>query len=101
MEKIQSVLRTIKLTMKTRRWKASNLAKEMGMSESWLSKVLGGGIKLTVEDLITIADILRVPPGILFPVNENIDDPDSKPMTFEEWFDKRVDKALEKKLGHK
>lgn len=101
MNSYEAVLRFIELALESRGWNQSRLAKEMGMSDSWVSRVLGGDIELSVAMLLKIAEVLMVAPASLLPVIEDQNKEGVKPMTFEEYCRKIVQEEVEKALSKK
>ena len=101
MKNYEAVLRLIDLELEKRGWNQSRLAKEMGMSDSWVSRVLGGDIELSVPMLLKIAETLMVAPASLLPIIELQGMEAAKPMTFEEYCRKIVQEEVEKALSKK
>lgn len=101
MNSYEAVLRFIELAVENRGWNQSRLAKEIGMSDSWVSRVLGGDIELSVPMLLKIAEMLMVAPASLLPVIELQNKEGAKPMTFEEYCRKIVQEEVEKALSKK
>jgi len=102
MNAYEAVLRFIELAVEKRGWNQSRLAKEMGMSDSWVSRVLGGDIELSVPMLLKIAETLMVAPASLLPIIEVQNKEGSvEPMTFEEYCRKIVQEEVEKALSKK
>ncbi len=103
MDQYDSVLHLIELALEKKGWKPTRLAKEMGMSDGWISKVLHGEIKLKVEVLLKIAEALVVSPASLLPVLPIREGENQDPMTFEEYCRKivqaEVERAVKKALS--
>lgn len=97
----EDVLRLIALAIENKGWKPAKLAKEMGMSESWISRVMSGDIRLSVPMLLRIAETLKECPGNLLPVLPTREGVDEKPMTFQEYCRKIVREEVEKALQAK
>lgn len=95
MDHYQAVLRFIELAIQKKGWKPTRLAKEMGMSDGWISKVLSGDIALKVDMLLKIADTLTVSPASLMPVLPIREGDGNQEMTFEEYCDKIVQQKVE------
>ena len=92
MNSYEAVLRFIDLALEKRGWNRSRLAKEVGMSTGWLSKIMNGDIRLSVPMLLKIAKILRVAPASLLPIIEDQNKEDSgEPMTFDDYYRKIVE----------
>lgn len=105
MDRYEAVLRFIDLALENRGWNRTKLAKEMGMSKGWISKIMSGDVKLSVPRLLQIAEKLMVPPASLLPIIEAPGQEGAEPMTFEDYCRKivqpiiqqEVEKALSKK----
>jgi transcriptional regulator with XRE-family HTH domain len=54
------------------------IANSLGMSQSWLSKIVNGHRNVDVSDLYRIAHLLGVSPAELLPFNPTEPQPDSK-----------------------
>lgn len=101
MPKFPDVERLIDLELEKRGWFRKNLAKKLNISESWFSKLMSQE-KLTVSQLLEIADVLNINPKSLIPDKKGTENP----TTLEEyiWFsikdklDKYIDKKIEEKL---
>ncbi|WP_259219939.1 helix-turn-helix domain-containing protein [Salinibacter ruber] len=63
--------RKIASLRKEREKKQSELAEEIGKTNSWLSKVESGNVRYMVEDLISLADALDVPLRRLTPPSDS------------------------------
>jgi len=101
MNSYEAVLRFIDLALENRGWNRSRLAKEIGMSTGWLSKVMGGDIRLSVPMLLKIAETLMVAPASLLPVIEVHATAGAEPMTFEDYCRKIVQQEVENALSKK
>jgi len=102
MNSYEAVLRFIELAVEKRGWTQSRLAKEMGMSDSWVSRVLSGDIELSVPMLLKVAETLMVAPAYLLPIIEDQNKEGSgEPMTFEDYCRKIVKEEVEKALSQK
>jgi transcriptional regulator with XRE-family HTH domain len=62
----EPVLTEIKVWMARRRINQSELAAQLGVQQSWVSKRLSGKVALTVNDLGLISEALSVPVGEFF-----------------------------------
>jgi transcriptional regulator with XRE-family HTH domain len=62
----EPVLTEIKVWMARRRINQSELAAQLGVQQSWVSKRLSGKVALTVNDLGLISEALGVPVGEFF-----------------------------------
>jgi transcriptional regulator with XRE-family HTH domain len=102
----ETVLRFIDLAIENRGWNRSKLAKEVGMSTGWMSKIMNGDIRLSVPMLLQIAEKLMVQPASLVPIIDGQNKEGSiEPTTFEDYCRKiikeivkeEVEKALSKK----
>jgi len=58
----------------------SHIARSLGMTNAWISKILNGKRRLSVDVLLKIADILEVDPASLLPESKH-----KKLMNFEEY----------------
>jgi len=101
MNSYEAVLRFIELAVEKRGWNQARFAKEMGMSDAWVSRVLSGDIELSVPLLLQIAEKLIVPPASLLPIIEVQGQDGAEPMTFEEYCRKIVQAEVEKALSKK
>jgi transcriptional regulator with XRE-family HTH domain len=99
MNPYEAVLRFIELAIEKRGWKPSRLAKEIGMSDSWVSRVLSGDIKLSVPKLLQIAEKLMVQPPSLVPIiNHKNKEGSTEPMTFEDYCRKIVREIVKEEV---
>jgi transcriptional regulator with XRE-family HTH domain len=99
MNPYEAVLRFIELAVEKRGWKPSRLAKEIGMSDSWVSRVLSGDIKLSVPRLLQIAEKLMVQPPSLVPIiNHQNKEGSTEPMTFEDYCRKIVREIVKEEV---
>ena len=102
MNTYESVLRFIELAIEKRGWNQSKLANEMGMSDSWVSRILSGDIELSVPMLLKIAETLRFTPASFLPIIESQNKEGSaEPITFDDYYRKMVKEEIEKALSQK
>jgi len=99
MNPYEAILSFIKLAIEKLGWNPSRLAKEIGMSDSWVSRVLSGDIKLSVPRLLQIAEKLMVQPASLIPIVEGQNKEGSgEPMTFEDYCRKIVREIVKEEV---
>lgn len=98
MNPYEAVLRFIELATEKRGWNQARLAKEMGMSDAWVSRVLSGDIELSVPLLLQIAEKLMVPPASLLPIIEVQGMAGAEPMTFEDYCRKIVKEEVKQEV---
>ena len=68
---INDVLRLIDIEIHKKGWKRRNLAKALGKSDAWLSKIMSKKRGLSIKTLFDIANILGIEPASLLPSNEH------------------------------
>ncbi|MCJ7563802.1 MAG: helix-turn-helix domain-containing protein [Candidatus Aminicenantes bacterium] len=99
MNSYEAVLRFIELAVEKRGWTQSRLAKEMGMSDSWVSRVLSGDIELSVPMLLKVAETLMIAPAYLLPIIEDQNKEGSgEPMTFEDYCRKIIKEMIKEEV---
>jgi len=77
------------------------LAKEVGMSDAWVSRILSGDIEVSVHQLLDIAEKLAVAPASLLPIVPVNAEVGGRVLTFEEFCREVVKQEVEKALAKK
>jgi len=77
------------------------LAKEVGMSDAWVSRVLHGDIDVSVRQLLDIAEKLAVAPASILPIVLISAEDGGRALTFEEFCREIVRQEVEKALAKK
>jgi transcriptional regulator with XRE-family HTH domain len=88
---MEEVLKLLKDALKDRGIKPAHLAKALGISKSWMSKIMKGNATLTVPMLMEIAKKIGVDAGSLIPSKN------PRPISFEQYFKILFDKNFAEK----
>jgi transcriptional regulator with XRE-family HTH domain len=100
MDTYQAFLRLLAAALEKKGRSQAWLAKEVGMSDAWVSRVLSGDIELSVRQLLQIAEKLAVAPASIVPIIP-ISDDGSPALTFEEFCRKIVQEEVAKQLAER
>ena len=99
MDTYEGFLKLLAGALEKRGKSQSWLAKEVGMSEAWVSRVLSGDIDVSVRQMLDVAEKLSVAPASLLPVVPIPEDGHGEPISFEEFIQKVVAQEIEKRLN--
>lgn len=100
MDKYEAFRKLLILALEKRGKSQAWLAKEVGMSDPWVSRVLSGDIDVSVRQLLDIAERLAVAPASLLPIIP-ISEDGGQAMNFEEFCRQIVKEEVAKALAGK
>ena len=89
---MEEVLKLLRDALKERSIKPAHLARALGITRSWMSKLLKGKATLTVPMLMKIAEKIGVDAGSLLPSKN------PRPISFDQYLKAFFDKAVAEKL---
>jgi transcriptional regulator with XRE-family HTH domain len=99
MDKYAAFLKLLTAAVEARGRSQAWLAKEVGMSDAWVSRVLSGDIEVSVKQLLDISAALAVAPASLLPIVPiNMGD-GGRALTFEDFCRELVKQEVAKALA--
>jgi transcriptional regulator with XRE-family HTH domain len=99
MTKYEAFLKLLAAALEKRGRNQSWLAKEVGMSDAWVSRVLSGDIEVSVKQLLDIAEALAIAPASLLPLVPIKTGDGGQALSFEEFCRELVRQEVEKALA--
>ena len=101
MDKYAAFLKLLTAAVELRGRSQAWLAKEVGMSDAWVSRVLSGDIEVSVKQLLDISEALAVAPASLLPIVPINTSDGGRAITFEEFCREMVRQEIAKQLAEK